>query len=117
MAKDLEKKQRVNMIGRRLSQIRVDKGLSQYDLAAGSKCTQGLISQYESGVSEPPLATLIRLCDAMGCSVDYILGRDMEYGDSLRGRLLKAFESLNATNQAFFVHILESSVEQLKEFI
>lgn len=111
MANNLEKKQRTNMIARRLIQIRKEKRMSQHDLAAAADCTQGLISQYESGVSEPPLAGLIRMCDAMGCSVDYLIGRDVEYNTSLRSRLLRAFERLSVDNQNLFVVMVETAAQ------
>lgn len=91
----LKRKQRMCMIARRISEVRRVKGVNQQALAQAVGCTQSLISQYESGTVEPPIDAIIDICDALGCSIDYLLGREVEYDTSTgRGKLLRAFEQL-----------------------
>ncbi len=88
----LAEKKRKASIARRLREVREQKGLSQHALACAIDCTQGRISQYESdgGIG---FEALLSVCDVLGCSVDYLIGRDVEYGTGTnRERILRALE-------------------------
>ncbi len=110
MPETLKEKQRKNMLARRIKEIRTSKSLSQFDLAKLMDCTQGLISQYESGTSNISLSIVIDIADVLGCSIDYLLGRDAQYDVSLRGRLYKAFEALTSTRQSMIITMIEAVV-------
>ena len=97
------------MLDRRIKEVRTSKNLSQFDVAKLMECTQGLISQYESGTSNVSLGTVIDIADALGCSIDYLLGRDAQYDVSLRGRLYKAFEALTSTRQSMIITMIEAA--------
>lgn len=63
--------------GRRLKFIRERRGISQKDLAAmlGDDFPANRISNYEIGVNRSaPVDTLRRLCVALGCTADELLG-------------------------------------------
>lgn len=62
-------------LGRRLAQARERKGWTQQMLATHSRVGQNQISRLESG-QKPRLEvdTLERLCRALGCTSDYLLG-------------------------------------------
>jgi len=51
------------------------KGWTQYDLAEHSGIFQGQISHFECAVRYPGVPNLIRLSDALDCSIDVLLGR------------------------------------------
>ena len=113
MAENLKAKQRKSMVARRLLEVRTEKGLNQYDLAQKLECTQGLISQYETASTTITLDVLIDLCDALGCSVDYLLGREVEYDiTTMRGQLLFAFERMPSEIQRMFC-VMANSVLNL----
>ena len=113
----LEKKQRKAILSRRIKEVREQKGLSQNELAWKIHCTQGLISLMESGSQEPKLSLVIEICDALGCSVDYLLGRDVDYSDQTsRGKLLKAFEMLTSNEQNLFADVLSVVAEKQRQF-
>ncbi len=59
----------------RLRQLRTERGLSQIRLAMELSVSQHTISRYETGEREADYATLIRIADFFGVSVDYLLGR------------------------------------------
>lgn len=59
----------------RLKQLRTDKGLTQSDLAALIKASPSLINLMESGQRKPSLGTLQDLADALGASIDFLVGR------------------------------------------
>ena len=53
--------------------IRVKHGMSQIELAETLGVTQGAVSQWETGQSIPRGATLLRLAEALNCTVDELL--------------------------------------------
>lgn len=58
-----------------IKQLREQKGVTQTELAKQMGVVRSTICQYEKGVHEPDLETLIKLADYFGVSVDYLLGR------------------------------------------
>ena len=111
MPDPMKEKQRKAMVARRLAEVRKQKGMSQFELAEAMNCTQGLISKYEAVQANVHLNTLIDICDVLGCSLDYLLGRDVVYDTSLRGRVLKALEILPESKQRMIVAMVEAAAE------
>lgn len=61
--------------GERLKQLRLDKNLTQSQLAKDLQTTQRKVSYWEAEKIEPDLISLCNICDYFGVSADYILGR------------------------------------------
>ena len=59
-----------------LRKLRKDKGLSMKELGVIVGVAESTISLYENNKRQPDNATLGRLADFFGVSVDYLLGRD-----------------------------------------
>lgn len=59
----------------RLKEIRKARGISQVRLAIDLHISQNTVSRYETGEREADYATLIRIADYFGVSVDYLLCR------------------------------------------
>lgn len=62
-------------LGDRLRALRENLKLSQVELAKILSVANSTISQWEANNRTPDPATLQRLADFFGCSVDYLLGR------------------------------------------
>lgn len=60
----------------RLKELRTTRKLYQKDLAEYLQIDRTTYAKYETGDSEPPLATLITLAEFFGVSLDYLAGRD-----------------------------------------
>ena len=56
-------------IARSLIELRIEKGLTQQEVAQKMNTTQSVISRLESGSANPSLATIKRLADALGARV------------------------------------------------
>lgn len=69
------KKKIENNISLRLKELREERGLSQVKLAIDLDLNQNSVSRYETGEREMDYATLIRVADYFGVSLDYLLGR------------------------------------------
>ena len=62
-------------MGRRVKRLREAKGLSQRDLAAKAKVTQGLIHQLETGaIQDVRSQVVVKLAKALGVPVTELLG-------------------------------------------
>ena len=55
--------------------LRIDKNLTQKQVAQHLGISQNTYSQYELGRLNYPVEALIKLADLYGVSVDYLLGR------------------------------------------
>lgn len=60
----------------RLKSLRENAGYSQYSFADAFGIPQSTVGGWEAGKREPKIATVQRLADFFGVSVDYLLGRD-----------------------------------------
>ena len=58
-----------------LRKLRLEKGVSQMQLANAVWVTQQSINKYENHNIEPDIETLIRIADYFDTSVDYLIGR------------------------------------------
>ena len=56
-------------------EARKRKGISQAMLSAQIGVSQGSISQWEIGKTEPDVQNILKLADLYGVSTDYLLGR------------------------------------------
>ena len=59
----------------RYTDLRLEKGLSQTELAAALDCNKQYISKFEDGSRSLSLAMLEKYADFFGVSTDYLLGR------------------------------------------
>ena len=58
----------------RLRDLREDNDLTQTHIAKLLNIKKNTYSQYESGVRQIPIDTLVKLCKFYNTSVDYIIG-------------------------------------------
>lgn len=58
----------------RIRNLRIDKGLTQSQVALYLNVKQNTYSQYEIGVLNYPLDVVIKLAEFYGTSVDYLVG-------------------------------------------
>lgn len=63
------------MLFQRIKELRILKEISQRELSQIIGVTQQAIAKWETGKAEPDSATIIRLADFFGVSIDYLLGR------------------------------------------
>lgn len=61
-------------VAENLFRLRAEKQLSQTKLAKLSGLQPSTISHFERGTREPSLKNLVKLCKALGCSSDHLIG-------------------------------------------
>lgn len=65
------------MIGKRVKELRIEKGLSQQELGSAIGVTKVSICGYENGTRLPNLEKLVKLADALETTTDFLLGREI----------------------------------------
>lgn len=94
----------------RLKEMRTECNLTQADVANAIGTSQRNIGRWESGINEPTSSSLIKLADFFRVSVDYLLGREDDFGNisvnnSMDGvsadefGLIKGYRSLSSANK------------------
>lgn len=85
--------------GKRIKELRIERGFSQQALADAAGTAKGTIQQYEAGKRQPRLEQLGRIADAFGVPVSDLLGvsgqdaAQMEKYETYRGRATAALEA------------------------
>ena len=90
-------------LGNKLKNLREDSDLRQIDVAQKVNLGQVSISKYELDMSEPDLATLVKLADIFNVNIDYLLGhtetktswKDMNKVISIPGKSYSACEFID----------------------
>lgn len=66
-------KNEAEKLGRNLKRIRTEKGISQVDIARSLGVSRGFVSNLENGKTNPTLATITKLANAIGVTTDELL--------------------------------------------
>ncbi|MBQ7977795.1 MAG: helix-turn-helix transcriptional regulator [Clostridia bacterium] len=91
-----------------LKEIRTERGLTQVELAKLANLAPSCIAMIEVGKNEPTANTLICLSQALNVSVDYLVGREDDFGvinqtgnslTSIQQELLFSFNLLDRDKQ------------------
>lgn len=70
------------LIGRRIKELRIKKGLSQQQLGEIVGVTKVSVCGYENGSRVPSLETFEQMAELFGTTTDYLLGREVFLKDS-----------------------------------
>lgn len=65
------------MIGKRVKELRIKRGMSQQELGTAIGVTKVSVCGYENGTRLPNLENLIRLADVLETTTDFLLGREV----------------------------------------
>ena len=65
--------------GRKIMNLRLDRNLTQRDLASACGISPGALSKIETGANNPSAAVLRRLAGALGTAADYLLDDTAPY--------------------------------------
>lgn len=67
------------IIAKRITELRIEKGFTQKQLAEKVGCSQSMVTRWVSGECEPTASAILKLAEALDCSCDYLLGKTDEY--------------------------------------
>ena len=66
--------------GDKIKELRTANELTQTMLAEKTGISRSIISQYENNQVEPTATVIAKLATALGCSADYLLGLEDDFG-------------------------------------
>ncbi len=100
----------------RIKKLRLDRNLTQKQVADALEIQRPTYTRYETGIREPDLEALNRLADFFEVSVDYLLGRtdlpNYEKEPEYLRRIRLASEQMNEKQRQKMLQILELSFDE-----
>ena len=112
------------MYGSILKSLREDSNLTQSELAKKIGLTQRMISKYECEIVEMSFDTLIKFANFFNCSVDYLLGREDDFGfiqsgldeyTSAEKRIISIYRGLSERDKTLFDNLVNSFDDNLQK--
>ncbi len=109
----------IESFGDRLTHLRKAAGYTQVEFAAEVGITQRMVAYYEAPDAHPPAHLLPQMAQALGVSVDVLLGislprRPKKLATNRLERRLMAIEKLNATEKRQILQIIDTFIERGK---
>jgi len=105
----------------KISDCRKEKGISQKELAKYLNISAGNLCEWEKGRIEPSLFFLIKIADYFKCSVDYLLGREDDFGNIINEnsdlnieeqKIINTYRSLNTYEKNIVLKFLNNFNEK-----
>lgn len=105
----------------RLKELREQNGKLQREVASSLNRSKECISAWELGKTEPSIDDLKKLADYFNCSVDYLIGREDEFGviknsaassgDQKDCELLRLFHRYDKTKKQKILEFLKAGID------
>ena len=98
------------MFAEKLKILRTENNISQVELAKKLSLSKNSINAYEKGRAEASIDTLIKIADIFNVSIDYLVGREDDFGivqssapnyalTALESEMLSHFRKLDVSAQ------------------
>lgn len=102
------KETRLMTLQENLKKTRIDKGMSQKEVADILKIDRSTYAKYESGTSEPNCTTLIEFANFFEVSLDWLLcGRTFDVSSSNLEQLLQRISKMSDETRYKLIKILD----------
>lgn len=108
--------------GERIANLRMEKGVSQSEVAGYIGLTVGAYQKYEYGMREAGYETIVKLADFYDVTTDYLLGRELQTDplsqldlSPLEKRYINGYLKLNNSTRSDIMDYLYNTVEQVRE--
>ncbi|MBQ9781793.1 MAG: helix-turn-helix transcriptional regulator [Clostridia bacterium] len=101
----------------RIKELRLNLGYTQKVLAEFLGCNQSAVGKYEREELEPNIDILKKLANIFKCSIDYLLGREDDFGiiksdvneyTSAEKRIITIYRSLTEREKTLFDNLVNS---------
>lgn len=109
---------------KKLKDLRKDRHVSQRELAEYLHLTPNSICEWENLRSEPSIDLLIKLSNYFQCSLDYLLGREDDFGNIVvqgtedpffttpqEQEFIIKLRSLSSSTREMILHVLDNAVQ------
>jgi len=109
----------MNQFGDRLKEARINKGMSQEDLAKFVGSTKQVVSKYENNQRTPKITVANKYAEILGVSLYYLLGEENPLDNSGRSEIKKKFieliDSLSDKQAAELLDVARSIIRMRKQ--
>lgn len=95
----------------RINLLRTENQLSQAKLAEKIGSSQKAVDYWEKGASDPTAKFVIAMANCFGCSADYLLGREDDFGN------VNIESDLSADEKALLYYFRSISKEQKHQLL
>ncbi len=104
--------------------LREENGLTQQELAERLSRKKASVCDWEKGRCEPSIFDLIKLAEIFNCSVDYLLGREDDFGfiqssadeyTSAEKRIISIYRGLSEREKTLFDNLVNSFDDNLQK--
>ncbi|MDO5968602.1 helix-turn-helix domain-containing protein [Flavivirga aquimarina] len=106
----------MSIIGKKISETRKSKGLTQEELAELSKVNLRTIQRIENNESEPRGKTLILICEALDIDIEDLINSKKQIKDNINSNLVHGF-ILASKGKRFSANLLETFIYVITVFI
>ena len=104
------------LIGKRVKEVRTEKGISQADLAERCKTSAQYLSQIENGRKQASLQTLVSVAEVLGVSLNELLsGNQVNNPAEYQRDVLQIFVGCSSYEKRVLFELLRSAKEILRE--
>ena len=103
-------------LGQRIKRLRKESKLTQKELGAQVGVSFNMLNKYEGGFNCPPADLLVKLAQALGVSVDYLLtGKklDLPVSDTRILEKIRLVEKFSVEDQETVLRIIEAMAFQV----
>lgn len=107
------KKAPAQTLGTHIRRLRVQGGQTQDDVAKACGFTKSLLSKIETGDTQPPVATVMKIAEALGTSLSALLEHDTAAGPAFTG-MDAAVQSLTRTEKGYSAYPYAASLRAKK---
>lgn len=100
------------LIGKRIKEIRREKGITQEQLSELLSVTVGYVSQIERGYTKPNLDMLAKICSLLECDLaNIICGVVLQPNNYMLGELGERFTQLTPAQKKLVLDIIDSVIK------
>jgi transcriptional regulator with XRE-family HTH domain len=102
-------------IAKIITELREEKGWSQTDLAKESNVSREIIGKYERGEAVPSIDFAKRIADALGVSLDYLVGEGVNASfDKKTLTRLQEIENLQDKDREHVLALLDAFLRDVR---
>jgi len=105
----------MNKISKIITELRKQKGWSQTDLAVESNVSREIIGKYERGDATPSIDFAKRIADALGVSLDYLVGEGINaHFDKKTLQRIQDIEKLDEDTKEKVYFLIDNIIQNTK---
>ncbi|SPF51211.1 XRE family transcriptional regulator (fragment) [Candidatus Desulfosporosinus infrequens] len=103
-------------MGSRIRVLRLERGLTQDQMAYKLDMNRANFSHYERDTSSPPCEVLVKIADILNTTTDFLLGRtDTNPPDAATIKQLQGINELPQDKRRFVINIINSIISEIIE--